>query len=68
MTNEINVRFQQLLNEKNWKLLKEELNCLEPLHIADVFDELSKSDQILLFRLLPRKLAKETFEYLPQDR
>ena len=68
MTNEINVRFQQLLNEKNWKLLKEELNCLEPLHIADVFDELSKSDQILLFRLLPRKLAKEAFEYLPQDR
>lgn len=68
MTNEINVRFQQLLNEKNWKLLKEELNCLEPLHIAEVFDELSKSDQILLFRLLPRKLAKETFEYLPQDR
>ena len=68
MTNEINVRFQQLLNEKNWKLLKEDLKCLEPLHIADVFDELSKSDQILLFRLLPRKLAKETFEYLPQDR
>ena len=68
MTNEINVRFQQLLNEKNWKLLKEELNCLEPLHIADVFDELSKSDQILLFRLLPRKLAKEAFQYLPEDR
>ena len=29
---------------------------------------MSYPDQILLFRLLPRKLAKETFEYLPQDR
>ena len=29
---------------------------------------MSYQNQILLFRLLPRKLAKETFEYLPQDR
>ncbi|MDR0231010.1 MAG: magnesium transporter [Dysgonamonadaceae bacterium] len=66
--NEIKIHLLRLLDEKNWKILKKELNDLEPLQIAEVIEDLPKSDQILMFRLLSRKLAKETFQYLSLER
>ena len=65
--NEIKIYLLRLFEEKNWKILKKELNDLEPLQIAEVIEELSKSDQIIMFRLLSRKLAKETFQYLSHE-
>jgi len=67
MIEEIKIRFQQLIEEKGWKTAKQELNNLEPFQIAEVIEDLSKSDQIILFRLLPRELAKETFTHLSHD-
>jgi len=66
--NEIKIHLLRLLDEKNWKILKKELNDFEPLQIAEVIEDLPKSDQILMFRLLSRKLAKETFQYLSLER
>lgn len=65
--NEIKIRFQQLLEERSWKALKQELDKFEPVQIAEIIDDLPKSDQIILFRILPRHLAKETFQHLSHD-
>lgn len=65
--NEIKAHFHELIEEKSWKALKTELNELEPLQIAEVIEALSKSDEIFVFRLLPRERAKETFQYLSHD-
>lgn len=62
--NELRIKFQSLIEEKKWILLKEELNILEPHQIAETIEELSKADQILLFRLLSREQAKEVFQHL----
>ncbi|MCD8166629.1 MAG: magnesium transporter [Bacteroides sp.] len=65
--NEIRLHIQELIEEKNWKNLKEELNRLEPLQIAELIEELPKDDEILVFRLLSREYAKETFQLLSHD-
>jgi len=67
MIEEIKVRIQQLIDDRSWKAAKQEVNNLEPFEIAEIIEELSKTDQIILFRLLPRELAKETFKHLSQD-
>jgi magnesium transporter len=67
MMNEIKIRFQQLIEDKSWKTLKQELNDLDSVQIAEIIGNLQKSDQVILFRLLPRELAKETFKHLSHD-
>ena len=55
---------QNLIEERDWKHLKNELNNHSPQEIAEVIESLSKPEQIILFRLLSRESAKETFQYL----
>jgi len=64
---EIKIHFQELIEEKNWKTVKQKLTNLEPFQIAEIIESLSKSDQIILFRLLSREMAKETFQHLSHD-
>lgn len=59
--------FQQLIENKSWKDLKIELNKLQPYEIADIMGDLSKTERIILFRLLSRKQAKITFAHLNLD-
>jgi len=66
--NEVKIHFQELIETKSWKEVKAELAGLEPFQIAEVIECLSKPDQIVLFRLLSRELAKETFQHLPHDK
>jgi magnesium transporter len=56
--------FKQLIELKSWKSVKQELGNLESVQIAEIIEGLSKTDQIILFRILPRNLAKETFKHL----
>ncbi|GHV55754.1 magnesium transporter MgtE [Bacteroidia bacterium] len=65
--NEIKIHFRELIESKNWKALKQELNILDSLQMAEVLEHLSKTDRIVLFRLLPRQLAKDTFQILSHD-
>jgi magnesium transporter len=65
--NEINAHFQELIESKNWKILKQELHLLEPLQVAEILANVSKTDQLVLFRLLPRQLAKDAFQILSHD-
>lgn len=65
--NEIKIRFQQLIEDKDWKTVKKEFNNLDSVQIAEIIAELSKSERTIIFRLLPRELAKETFKHLSHD-
>lgn len=65
--NEIKNQFRLLIDNKSWKALKFELNHLSAYRIAEVIGELPEVDQILVFRLLSREQAKETFSFLSHD-
>ena len=50
-----------LLNDKKYSSLKDILVTMNPSDIAAVFEELDEDRTPLLFRLLPKELAAETF-------
>ena len=60
-------KLQALRAEKDWKAVKHELGALDPIQLAEVIDALPKDDRIVLFRLVPREPAKETFQRLSRD-
>lgn len=64
---EIGVRLQQLLNEKSWKVIKQEVSLLDPVQLSEVIETLPRQDRVVLFRIVPRSLAKETFQRLSHD-
>ena len=47
--------------------LREALEKMPPSAIANLIIQIHTDDQALLFRVLPRKLAATTFEYLPLE-
>ena len=53
-----------LLDEKKYQTLKDILVTMEPADIAAVFEELDEGRVPLLFRLLPKETAAETFAEL----
>ena len=65
--NDIKIHFQELIEKKSWKLVEQELADLDPFQIAEIVESLAKPDQIILFRLLSREMAKETFQHLSHD-
>ena len=65
--NEIKIYFRQLIDERSWKVLKQELNNLESFQIAELIESLPKKEQILLFRILSRESAKEIFSHLSYE-
>jgi magnesium transporter len=64
---EIQQNFRKLIETRKWKALKRELKECEPVQVAEIIENLPKPDDILLFRLLPREQAKETFQHLTHD-
>lgn len=66
--NEIKIYCRQLIEKKSWKILKQELNNLDPIQTAEIIEDLNQAEQIIVFRLLSGKLAKETFQYLPHKK
>ena len=58
---------RSLLDDKKYQTLKDILVTLEPADIAAVFGELDKERIPLLFRLLPKELAAETFAELEPE-
>ncbi len=65
---EIKENVHKLIETREWKALKQNLNELDPFQIAEIIEELPGSEDILLFRLLPRKQAKETFQNLSHEK
>ena len=56
-----------LLEEKKYATLRDILVTMNPADIAGVFDGLEESALPLLFRLLPKELAAETFVEMEPD-
>ncbi len=60
----MNERIIELIEEKKFSLLKEELNEMISVDIAELIDELEKKNSIIVFRLLSKDHAAEVFSYL----
>ncbi|MBQ6239422.1 MAG: magnesium transporter [Firmicutes bacterium] len=58
---------ENLLNAKKYASLRDMLTTLNPSDIAAVFLDLPEASLPLLFRLLPKELAAETFVEMDED-
>ena len=56
-----------LLDEKKYHSLRDILSTMNPADIAAIFDDLDQACLPLLFRLLPKELAAETFVEMEPD-
>ena len=56
-----------LLEEKKFSQLKKLLCELQAIDIAEIIHEVPKEKQILVFRILPKELAAETFVEMDSD-
>ncbi len=58
---------QTLIHERNFSALKEIFCEWPPADVAELITDLADEDQVILFRILPRGLAGQAFEYLSRD-
>jgi len=58
---------QTLIHERNFTALKEIFCEWPPADVAELITDLPDEDQVILFRILPRGLAGQAFEYLSRD-
>ena len=65
--NETKIHFRELIEKKDWKTLKQELHLLDAFQVAEILENVSKTDELVLFRLLPRQLAKDSFQILEHN-
>jgi magnesium transporter len=56
-----------LIHTADFVKLREELTHLRPREISEVLAGLRADDQVIAFRILPRRLAAAVFEYLSAD-
>lgn len=56
-----------LLSERKYSMLRQMLANLNAADIALLFDEIDKKEIPLLYRLLPKEEAAETFTYMSRD-
>ncbi len=57
----------ELLKQRNFFELKKLLETLNPNDIASLFDDISLEDVLIVFRLLPKETAADTFVELDND-
>jgi len=62
---DIKTNFRELIKNKEWKALKNFLNELDVVQLAKLIEDLSEGEEMILFRLLNRKLSKDVFQLLP---
>lgn len=63
----VEATLQALLDEKKYASLRDILSTMNPADIAAIFDSLEESRLPLLFRLLPKGLAADTFVEMDPD-
>ncbi len=54
--------FEELIESRNLKTLRERLMTMEPLDIAILLESVSEEEMALAFRLLPKDIAVEVFD------
>ena len=64
---EIHRLAEQLLEGRKYSLLRQMLSNMNSADIALLFDEIDKKEIPLLYRLLPKEEAADSFSYLSRD-
>ena len=59
------IRISDLINDRNWKALRSELEAWPSAEIADLMSQIEKNNRVLLYRALGRSTAAEVFSHLP---
>jgi magnesium transporter len=59
---------EELIREREFKELRQTLEEWPATEIATLIEDLSASDDVVVFRLLPRELAADAFEYLSHEK
>ena len=54
-------RILQMLDERKYKELKEELENMYPVDLAELMEDFSQKQLVMVFRLLAKEEAAETF-------
>lgn len=67
ITATLEATIETLVEGKKYAALREILNTLQPADIAIMFESFDKSKLPILFRLLPKELAAETFVEMESD-
>ncbi|MEI6846959.1 MAG: magnesium transporter [Chlorobiaceae bacterium] len=58
---------RELIEQRNFSALQRIFNDWLPVDLAELISDLPENEQAILFRLLPKDVATETFEYLELD-
>ncbi len=58
---------RELIEQRNFSALQRLFNDWLPVDLAELISDLPENEQAILFRLLPKDVATETFEYLDID-
>ncbi|MBQ3592820.1 MAG: magnesium transporter [Clostridia bacterium] len=66
--NELYEELSLLLADKKMALVKAKLTDLLPADIADFFEQISRENVLLVFRMLPKDIANEVFAFLEPDK
>lgn len=59
--------YEELIAQKDWESLRVAFEEMGPADIAEVLHDLPPEDSGVIFRLLPRSIAGDAFEYLPLE-
>src|SRR5690554_1035821 len=65
--NDIKSNLISLIHSQEWKRLKSEVEILEPYDVAELLEELSERDKIIIFRLLSNQQTKDVFKMLSHN-
>ena len=58
---------EEAVRSRNFVRLRDALDNLPPADIANLISETAPENRVFLFRVLPRELSADTFEYLPLE-
>ncbi len=61
-------RIEKLLREKEYARVREEIQDVQAVDVAECFEDLDGKDTLILFRLLHKDTAAEVFAHLSPDR
>lgn len=60
-------KIEDLLEVKDYRVLRSYISAFEPADIAEIFDKIDEDDIPLLFRILPKDLASDCFVEMDSD-
>ena len=60
--------FRELIRKKDFRTLKVSVNQMNNVQLAKIIEEMSSTEEIIMYRLLDRRLSKEVFKHLSTNK